>query len=76
MFLFQIGSIKSYIFNCQSQTTKRCFYSKLVRLKVKLDIKGTGLDMQFLFQIGSIKREIVPAYEEVDTEVSIPNWFD
>ena len=34
---------------------KRCFYSKLVRLKVVLGIKAEATNT-FLFQIGAIKR--------------------
>ena len=75
-FLFQIGSIKSFIPVSQAGGMSKCFYSKLVRLKVDKDIfKLADGDAAFLFQIGSIKR----IYLEICHllyEVSIPNWFD
>ena len=56
LFLFQTGSIKSSRWSAQAYR-KLCFYSRLVRLKVRAVRIFKRYGHGFLFQTGSIKRK-------------------
>ena len=56
VFLFQTGAIKSEINISLFSSAVACFYSKLVRLKVKDTLAFLQDIVEFLFQTGAIKR--------------------
>ncbi len=69
--------VRERVFQFQHELRRKCFNSKLVRLKVKAFSKRVeDLDAGFNSKLVRLKVYADKSIDDCKSYVSIPNWFD